>query len=68
MGTEFITLLVSNAHHAHGLNIENMIVSSIIHGLTYEAIYKVFHNIPPAMASVIAVAVIGMLWLFFRRK
>jgi len=68
MKNEFITLLISNAHHTHGLNLENMILSAVIHGLTYEVIYKVFHNLSPLMASVIAAAVIGVLWLVFGRR
>lgn len=68
MNNEFITLLISNAHHAHGLNLENMILSAVIHGLTYEVIYKVFHDVSPLTASVIAAAVIGALWLVFGKR
>lgn len=68
MNNEFITLLISNAHHAHGFNLENMILSSIIHGLTYEVIYKVFRDVSPITASMIAAAVIGALWFIFGKR
>lgn len=67
MGFELITSLLAHAH-TQGMNISHMIVSSLIHGLTYAALFKIFHNVSPLMAGVMAAAGIGALWFIFGRK
>lgn len=65
MGFESINPLLT---HAHGMNIDHMIVSSLVHGLTYGAIFKIFHNVSPLIAGGIAIVGIGALWFIFGRR
>lgn len=69
MGIDFLPQLLLAHVHTQGMNISHMIVSSLIHGLTYAAIFKIFHNVSPLMAGVVAAIGIGVLWfIFWRRK
>ncbi len=50
----------------HHLNIAHMIVSSLIHGLVYAAIFKVFRNMSLGEAIAVTAAGIGLIWLTAR--
>ena len=50
----------------HGIT--HMIVSAIVHGLIYGAIFKTFRALPLWIDLLIAVVGVGGLWLAFRRR
>lgn len=56
------------ALHSHGLNIGHMVVSSLVHGLIYGAIFKAFYGLSLPVIIGITVIVIGVLWFIFRSK
>jgi len=68
MNLKLLSALLVHAQHTHGIDLQRMIISSLVHGLTYGAIFKIFHNISPLMAGVMAVAGIGVLWFIFGRR
>jgi hypothetical protein len=47
------------------MHISHIIVSSLIHGLIYGVIFKLFHNVPLLVAAIIATLGVGALWLIF---
>jgi hypothetical protein len=50
----------------HHLDIAHMIVSSLIHGLIYAAIFKAFHHFSLAGAAAMAIAGITAVWIVTR--
>jgi hypothetical protein len=52
------------SHHA----ISHMIVSALIHGVIYAAVWHVMRSLPLTDDIVIAVAAIGVGWLFSARR
>jgi hypothetical protein len=67
MNFENITLFIAHAHGG-GINIENMIASSLVHGLIYGVIFKIFHNVSLQVAGGIALVGVGALWYFFKKR
>ncbi|MDA8256690.1 MAG: hypothetical protein KGL42_07140 [Betaproteobacteria bacterium] len=47
----------------HHLDVAQIIVSSLIHGLVYAFIFKAFHHMGLAGAAIVAAAGIGLIWL-----
>ena len=47
----------------HHLDIAHMILSSLVHGLIYAAIFKAFHHLSLASAAIVAAAGVGLIWL-----
>ena len=62
----FAQILVSNGLSLE--HIENMIVSSLIHGLIYGVIFKLFHALPLPLTIVITVMAVGAIWYYFKRR
>lgn len=50
----------------HHFNIAHMIISSLIHGLIYATIFKVFRHMSLGDAIAVATAGIGAIWLASR--
>jgi len=47
----------------HHFDIVHMIVSSLIHGLIYAAVFKLFHNLSLGGALITAAAGVVAIWL-----
>ena len=47
----------------HHIDIAHMIISSLVHGLVYAAIFKAFQHLSLAGAAAVAAAGIGLIWL-----
>ncbi|MDE2252727.1 MAG: hypothetical protein KGL42_00410 [Betaproteobacteria bacterium] len=47
----------------HHIDIAHMIISSLVHGLVYAAIFKALHNLSLASAAIVAVIGIALVWL-----
>jgi hypothetical protein len=47
----------------HHFDIAHMIVSSLIHGLVYAAIFKLFHHLSLAGAIIAAAVGVAAVWL-----
>lgn len=54
--------------YQHHHDITDTIINSITHALINGAVYKVMHNLSPGMAVGLAVAGVGVLWLFSRKR
>jgi hypothetical protein len=50
----------------HHLDIAHMIVSSLIHGLIYAAIFKAFHHLSLAGAAAVAIVGVAAVWIVTR--
>ncbi|MGC9225538.1 MAG: hypothetical protein ACP5E2_16635 [Terracidiphilus sp.] len=48
------------------LDIGHMVVSSVIHGLVYDVIFKATRHLTTLQTAVLAVAVIAVVWLAAR--
>lgn len=48
------------------LDIGHMVVSSVVHGLIYDVIFKAARHLTTAQTVVLAVVVIGAVWLAAR--
>jgi hypothetical protein len=59
-------MFVQYAHH--GFNIGQMIVNSVVHGLVYGVIFKVFHALSLPVAVGVGLVGLLLLYLFFRKK
>jgi len=62
----FTQMLVSNGLSLE--HIENMIVSSLIHGLIYGVIFKLFHALPLPLTIIVTVIAVGGIWYYFKRR
>ena len=50
------------------MHIGHMIASSLVHGLIYGAIFKLFRGLPLPVDIIIAVVSIALVWLFTRNR
>lgn len=50
------------------MHLGHTLVSSLVHGLIYGVIFKLFHNSSLLLAMMIAVLAIGVLWSAFGRR
>jgi hypothetical protein len=57
------------AHHAGSVDwITHMVISSVVHGLVYGVIFHVMRGLSTGQAILLAVVVIGALWLWNRNR
>jgi len=61
-------ILLSTAHGLSLEHIENMIVSSLIHGLVYGVIFKLFHALPLPLTILVAILGVGGIWYYFKSR
>gem|GEM_PF-1373166 len=64
----FSQISLSTAHGLSLEHIENMIVSSLIHGLVYGVIFKLFHALPLPLTILIGILGVAGIWYYFKNR